>query len=76
MDKPTHDIFCSNITWLRQHHNLTYRQMANIIHISVRSLKRMERGELPWTVDAESLLAIKYAFNVSAQDMFYVPLDK
>lgn len=76
MNLPEQDIFCINVTWLRKHHNLTYRQMSNLIAISVRSLKRMERGVLPPTVDVASLYYIYKHFGIPPNQLFFTPMDE
>lgn len=60
-----HTIFLQNLTYLRIQHGLTPKQMAKLLNISVRSMKRMERGELPLSVDADVLYSINDHFDVS-----------
>lgn len=38
-------IFTHNVKWLRQHHSLTKKEMAQIMGISRNTLNRLERGE-------------------------------
>ena len=40
-------ILCKNIKYLRRKYKLTQKEMAEICHISVSSLRKIERNELP-----------------------------
>lgn len=41
------DIFLKNISYLRKHNKLSKRKMAEILGIGVKSLNKIENGELP-----------------------------
>ena len=70
------DIFLKNLTYLRIQNNLTPKQMAKLLNISVRSMKLMERGELPLSVDHQALYAIKDHFGIQPWEVLGKPLWK
>lgn len=39
--------FCENILYLRQKNNLSYTKMARKLHITVKTLKTLEEGNIP-----------------------------
>ena len=39
--------FCTLVRELRQQHKLSQKKMAELLHISVSSLRKLERGEMP-----------------------------
>lgn len=69
-----HDIFLKNLTYLRTQNNLTPKQMAKRLNVSVRSIKRMEQGELPLSVSAEVLVYIDREFGILPSKVLYTPL--
>lgn len=73
---PHYTILLNNIKYLRLRHGLTCKQMAKLLNTSVRSIKRMERGELPLTVSAEVLVIIDREFGILPSNVLYKPLWK
>ena len=61
--------FMNNIVGLREKHNLTKKQMAEICGISLYSLRKIEKGELP-NVSCEIVINLARYFNISASDLF------
>ena len=39
--------FCRNVRYLREKNRLSLSAMAKIMHVSVKSLKRIESGDIP-----------------------------
>lgn len=58
--------FCQNIRHLRQVHNLTQRQMAQLLGISVNTLGRMERCEAAVRIHSGILCRVCDCFDVSS----------
>lgn len=71
-----YDILMENITWLRKAHDLSKTEMAKLLHISVRSLNRMEQGEFPPRTNTNVLFRIQYAFGVHPAELLSRKLGK
>ena len=41
------ETFAHNITWLRKHYGISKKRMSFLLGISVRSLNRIENGDVP-----------------------------
>jgi len=67
-------VFCENIRLLRQKHNLSKKDMAKILEISVHSLSMIERGILPTKLSCEVLFCILDYFNTPIRTLF-VPME-
>ena len=63
------DFFLQNIAWLRKHHGLSKREMAQRLSISVGTLNKIERGVLPPRLGCEILFAVYRCFGVSMSDI-------
>lgn len=61
-------ILCENLRTLRQCHGLTRQQMAEILGISPRSLRRIEQDDLP--------MGLTLDFIFSAAAYFHIPPDR
>lgn len=68
------DIFLNNIAWLRKHHGLSKKEMARKLKISVWTLNRIERGELPPRLSCDMLFAVWKNFGVSISDILSLHL--
>ena len=64
-------IFCKNIRYLRVSRGLTQKQMAQVIGISVGTLRRIERGDRSFRFHGEHLCALCDAFDISADRLVY-----
>lgn len=62
--------FCRNILWLRKTCGLTQKQMAKLLHISVRTLRQIEHGVLPQCVTVEILDHIRNLFGLMPSQVF------
>ena len=63
-------IFLSNLTCLRQKHNLTQTQMANILGIGITSWRSIERGVMPPKLSAAVVYRAADAFGIPAARLF------
>ena len=63
-----------NITWLRQHHRLSKKDMAKILGISVNTLNKIEKRELPAHLSVDILFRVHAAFGISPRDQFLLRL--
>ena len=56
--------FSHNILWLRQTHQLSKTKMAKLLRISVKTLNRIEAGEMPKRLSVSVFFRIWVAFGV------------
>ncbi len=68
--------FLSNIKWLRSHYGLTKYEMAKILRLSVKSIERIERGEMPSKLSLNVVFRIQSFFNITAKEQFEALLEK
>lgn len=59
-----------NITWLRKKHNLSKKDMANLLQIGVGSLTKIEKGELPLRLSTEVIFRVSNIFGIAPEDLF------
>lgn len=69
-------IFMENMAWLRKTHKLSRTEMAKLLHISVKSLDRMEQGEMPPRTSSKVLFRIQDAFGVHPAELLGRRLGK
>lgn len=58
------EIFSYNVAWLRKNHGLTTKQMAALLGIGVRTLTRIENGELPPRLMVDVFFCIQDHFRI------------
>ena len=63
-------IFMKNVTYLRELHGLSRTKMAKLLHISIKSLDMMERGELPKHLSSAIFFYIEENFNIPPVKQF------
>ncbi len=63
-------IFCENIKNLRETNNLSEKEMAKILGISIERLQSIEKGILPPKLTVRILFRIQEHFHIKPQDMF------
>lgn len=66
--------FCQNMKNLRKKYNLTQQQMAFILGISVKSLRKLEDGILPPRLSCDILYRLNSIFGISI-DALLSPTD-
>lgn len=59
-------IFAQNIQYIRKLHNLTQKQMATLLGISVQSLRNIEQGPIPPRLHFGILLKVYQEFQISS----------
>ena len=64
------EIFGANILKIRKKRNLTQRQMAEILDVSVRTLRLLEKGITPKRVTCGIIFDICDEFDVNPNDLF------
>lgn len=69
-------IFMHNVAWLRATSGLTQKKMSEIMGISVSTLRKIERGEMPPQTDVLVLLRLRSYFNVSCDTLLQIRLDE
>ena len=62
--------FCNNIRALREREGLSKAAMAKRLHISVYTLTRLERGELPPRLNCCIVFVIQDEFNIPVSALF------
>ena len=70
------DIFLKNISCLRKHNKLSKRKMAEILGIGVKSLNKIENGELPPRIGVNVFFKIEKNFGISPKNLFSGLLDR
>lgn len=63
------DIFMKNIVWLRKKNELTKKEMAKILGISVCSLNKIEKGVFPPRTKVDIVVAIHCRFGIGPSEM-------
>ena len=58
--------FCQNLRYLRRHHGMTRKELAEVIGISPGKLARLEREEPGCRVNGEMLCRLCDYFDLSA----------
>ena len=71
-----HDNFTHNVAWLRKHHGLTKKEMAQMLGIGVSSLTKLENGIVPQRMTTEVLNQLCTHFHVDLSDLFAIRLDE
>lgn len=61
-------IFVHNVVWLRKHSGFSKRVMADIIGVSIKTLNKIENGEVPPNLNVRILFNIQEFFDISPQD--------
>lgn len=62
--------FCRNVRRLRLLHQLSQNQMAQLMRIGVKSLRKIESGVIPPRLSCEVLCYLHNAFDVSTETLF------
>ena len=57
--------FCSNIRLLRRCMGLSQKRAAKLLHVSPRTLSRLEAGEMPPRIGCEILFYAQQVYGVS-----------
>ena len=70
------DIFLKNISYLRKHNKLSKRKMAEILGIGVKSLNKIENGELPPRIGVNVFFKIEKNFGISPKNLFSGLFDR
>ena len=63
-------LFCNNVKALRLIFNLTKREMAEKLGISVGALTTIENGELPKRLDVNIVLRLHECFGLTPSEVF------
>ena len=66
--------FCNNIRYLRKTHGLTQAQMADIMGVSISTVRLLENGTLPKRLSYVVLFPLCEYFDLS-YDALFVPMD-
>ena len=65
-------ILCQNIKSLRQKHNLSKKEMSQILGIGMKTLNQIENGILPPRMSCEPLFRIQSHFGIRPQQLFSI----
>lgn len=66
--------FIHNLTVLRQRHGLSLKAMAEILHTSPYTLRKLEKGEITSNLYADSIFYAREYFHISIRELFNVRL--
>ena len=58
------EIFIHNVSSIRKKYGLTQKEMAKIMHISISSLSRLEKGMIPKKMMLEAVFCLSDYFNI------------
>ncbi len=64
------DNFMNSIAYLRKKNWFSKKEMANVLNISIYSLNRIERGELPEKLSVEIVFNLQKHFKISPEKQF------
>lgn len=64
-----------NLRWLRRKNQLSQKAMAQLLGISVSSLRKLETGSLPPRLTISFLFQIQRHFHISPGDMLEKRMD-
>lgn len=56
--------FAHNVAWLRKYYCIPKKRMAQLLGISIGSLNKLEKGEIPPRITVEVLFNIYVAFRI------------
>ncbi len=62
-------ILSHNIKWLRKHHGISKKRMAQIMGIGIGSLNQLERGSVPQRLTVTVLFAIEDHFGIAPPEL-------
>lgn len=68
-------VFCHNLVFLRRQHGYSKKRMAKILGIGIRTLDRLERGEMPPRLGTNILAAVHAYFGITPSRQFTEWLD-
>ena len=68
--KKERENFLLNLTILRKKHNLTQKQMAEMLGIGIASWRMIEHGEMPPRLSSSVVNRAADAFGVNAAELF------
>lgn len=67
--------FCRNVCYLRRKNSLTQKEMAEILGVSVSSLRKMEKGDVLPKIHCRMLLRVCERFDLPADRLLYILLE-
>ena len=67
--------FCENVKFLRECYGFTQTEMAKKMGISVKSLRKIENGEVPPRLSCVVLFKIQHEFGIEPTRMLKCSLD-
>ena len=62
--------FLDNIVYLRKKSGLSKKEMTKILGISIGTLNKTEKGDIPPLLKAEIVFNVSDYFNISTEDLF------
>lgn len=62
--------FVNNIVWLREHHNLSEKRMAEILEIDIELLREVEKGNGADDLSVDVVYKIYELFDVAPDKLF------
>ncbi len=68
--------YCKNISYLRKKYELSIEEMAFIMGVSTRAIKRIEAGELPKRSNAKEVIRLALIFQYKSEELFQKDLQE
>ena len=62
--------FMRNIAWLRKHHGLSKKKMAELLGIGVETLNKIEQGQFPPRLGVSVMEKLWIHFGIAPSDQF------
>ncbi len=67
--------FTYNMKFIRESNSLSKKEMAKILNISIYSLNKLEKGNIPKNLPVDIIFAVMHHFKISPAQLFGEKLD-
>lgn len=74
--RSSNEIFCKNIRFLRKHHSLTQKQLADIMDVSAATIRRMEKNDPHVRVNGNMLCKLANYFDLPTDWIIRMDLEE
>ena len=68
-------VFCYHIRRIRKENNMTQREMAHKLGISISTLTKIEKGIIPPRLSCSILFRVQREFGIHPKDLFAPPVS-
>lgn len=67
--------FTYNVKFIRKSNNLSKKEMADILNVSIYSLNKLEKGNIPKNLPVDIIFAVMHHFKLSPAQLFGEKFD-